>query len=62
MSQQKGENDRKKIFMIYLYERMLPDPAGIEPTTSWLPVEGTSNWATETGYFRRQFSGWGMPG
>ena len=28
---------------------MLPDPAGIEPATSWSPVGHASNWATEAG-------------
>ena len=28
---------------------MLPDPAGIKPTTSWLPVGCASDWATEAG-------------
>ena len=29
--------------------RMLPDPAGIEPPTSWSPVGRASEWATEAG-------------
>ena len=38
LNQRKGENDRKKYFMINLYERMLPTSAGVEPATSWSPV------------------------
>ena len=37
-NQQKGENDRRKYFMINLHERMLPTSAGVEPATSWSPV------------------------
>ena len=28
---------------------MLPDPAGIKPSTSWSPVRGTSDWSTKAG-------------
>ena len=38
LNQRKGENDRRKYFMINLHERMLPTLAGVEPTTSWSPV------------------------
>ena len=38
VNQRKGENDRRKYFMINLQERMLPTSAGIEPATSWSPV------------------------
>ena len=38
LNQQKGENDRRKYFMINLHERMLPTSAGVEPATSWSPV------------------------
>ena len=38
MNQRKGENDRRKYFMINLRERMLPTTAGVEPATSWSPV------------------------
>ena len=38
MNQRKGENDRRKYFMINLHERMLPTSAGVEPATSWSPV------------------------
>ena len=38
LNQRKGENDRRKYFMINLYERMLPTSAGVEPATSWSPV------------------------
>ena len=34
----KGENDRRKYFMINLHERMLLTSAGVEPATSWFPV------------------------
>ena len=34
-----GENDCRKHFMISLHERMLPDPAGSEPVTSYSPVD-----------------------
>ena len=44
-----GENDCRKCFVINLHERMLPDPAGIEPETSWSPVGPASDWATEAG-------------
>ena len=36
--QQKGENDRRKYFMINLYERMLPTLAVVEHATSLPPV------------------------
>ena len=38
LNQRKGENDRRKYFMINLYERTLPTSAGVEPATSWSPV------------------------
>ena len=38
LNQRKGENDRRKYFMINLHERMLPTWAGVEPVTSWSPV------------------------
>ena len=38
LNQRKGENDRRKYFMINLHERMLPTSAGVEPATSWSPV------------------------
>ena len=47
--QRKGENDRRKYFMINLHERMLPTSAGVEPATSWSPVGRASNCATEAG-------------
>ena len=47
LDQRKGENDRRKYFMINLHERMLPTSVGIEPATSWSPVGRASNWATE---------------
>ena len=36
--QRKGENDRRKYFMINLHKRMLPTSAGVEPATSWSPA------------------------
>ena len=38
LNQRKGENDRRKYFMINLHERMLPTSAGVEPATSWSPI------------------------
>ena len=38
LNQRKGENDRRKYFMLNLHERMLPTSAGVEPATSWSPV------------------------
>ena len=38
LNQRKGENDRRKYFMINLHERILPTSAGVEPVTSWSPV------------------------
>ena len=35
LKQQKGENACRKYIMINIYQRMLPDPAGIESATSW---------------------------
>ena len=37
LNQQKGENDRRKYFMINLHRKMLPTSAGVEPTTTWIP-------------------------
>ena len=47
LNQRYEENDRRKYFMINLYDRMLPDPAEIKPATSWSPVGCTSHWATK---------------
>ena len=38
LNQWKGENDRRKYFMISLRERMLPTSVGVESATSWSPV------------------------
>ena len=38
LNQRKGENDRRKYFMINLHERMWPTSAGVEPATSRSPV------------------------
>ena len=38
LNQRKGENDRRKYFMINVHERMLPTLVGVEPATSWSPV------------------------
>ena len=48
LNQRKGENERRKDFLINLNERMLPDRSH-ELTPSWSPVELASNWATEPG-------------
>ena len=37
LNQPKGENDRRKYFMISLHKRMLLTSAGVEPATSWSP-------------------------
>ena len=47
LNQRKGENDRRKYFMINLHERMLQTTAGVEPAISWSPFGRGSNWATE---------------
>ena len=47
LQQRKGKNECRMYFMINLHERMLPDPAGIEPTNSWSQVRCTSIWATK---------------
>ena len=50
LNQRKGDNDRRKYFIIHLPERMLPDPAVIEGATSWSSVgRAASDWATEAG-------------
>ena len=46
----KGENNRNISWSIYT-KRMLPDPAGFEPATSWSPVERAFDWATEAGSY-----------
>ena len=38
LNQWKGENDRRKYFLINLHERMLPTSAGVEPAIPWSPV------------------------
>ena len=38
LNQWKGENDRRKYFIINLHERMLPTSVGVEPATSWSTV------------------------
>ena len=47
LNQQKAENYHRKYSMINLHKIILPDLAGITPSTSWSPVGHTSNWATE---------------
>ena len=47
LNQLKGENERRKYFMINLHKRMLPTLVGVEPATSWSPVERASNRAIE---------------
>ena len=41
LNPRKGENDRRKYFMVNLHERMLPTSAGVELATSWSPVGRT---------------------
>ena len=53
LNQRKGENDRRKYFMINLHERMLPTSARVEPATSWSPVGRASNCATEAGTIKK---------
>ena len=36
LNQRKGENDRRKYFMINLHEIMLPTSAGVEPATFFI--------------------------
>ena len=43
LDQRKGENDRRKYFMINLHERMLPTSAGVKLATSLSPVGRASN-------------------
>ena len=49
LKQWKGENERRKYFLINLQE-MLQDPEGIEPEIFWSPVRRAPHWATEAGY------------
>ena len=46
-------NDRRKYFIIYLHNRMLPERAGIGPANSWSPVRHASNRATEAARSRK---------
>ena len=59
LNQQKGENDRRKYFMINLHERILPT-AGVEPPTSWSPVGRPSNIATKAGLCSGLSVPWGL--
>ena len=45
MNQRNGENDRRKYDQSQ--RKILADPAKVESTTSWSPVELASNWAIE---------------
>ena len=47
LTQQKGENDHRKYFMIKSPRNNVADPAGVEPTTAWSPVRCSPNWATK---------------
>ena len=58
LNQRKGENERRKYFMINLHERMLPGPAEIEPVASWSPVERASYWAMDTGFVLAESTRW----
>ena len=48
LNQRKGENDRRKDFMINLNNRMVPDRSR-ELAISWSPVEHAFDWATGPG-------------
>ena len=48
LNQWKGENDRRKYFMIKSPRKYVADPAEVEPATSWSPVRCAS---TEAGRF-----------
>ena len=50
LNQRKGENVRRKYFMINLHERMLPTRR-VEPASFWSPVGRACKWATESGSF-----------
>ena len=41
------ESDSRKYFIIHLHQRMLLDPAGMKPVTSWSPIKYASDWAIE---------------
>ena len=43
LNQRKGENDRRKYFMINLHERILPTSTGVEPAPPGLQSDGASN-------------------
>ena len=47
LNQRKGENDRRKYFMINLHERMLRPRRGLNPRPPGLQSDGASNWVTE---------------
>ena len=51
LNQRKGENGRRKYFMIKVHEWMLPTRRGVEPAISWSPVGRASNWATKAGKY-----------
>ena len=50
LDQRKGENDRRKYFIIKSPRKNVVDPVGIEPATSLSPVGRGFNWATEAGH------------
>ena len=56
LNQRKGENDRRKYFMINLHERMLPISTGVEPATSWSPVGRRIQLSNDLGYCIRLFT------
>ena len=43
LNQRKGQNDRRKYFMINLHERMLPTGRGLNPQPPGLRLDGASN-------------------
>ena len=51
LNQGKGENDRRKHFMINLHERMLRPRRGLNPRPPGLQSDGASNSASSYQYF-----------
>ena len=51
LDQRKGENDRRKYYIINFDEIMFPDPVGIEPAASRSRVGRESDCATESGSY-----------
>ena len=51
LNQRKGENDRRKYFMINLHKECCRPRWGLNPLPPGLQSEGASNWATEAGRY-----------